>query len=44
MSLTMVCDADEEFYALFYADDPAMTQELLMDLYRDAALLADGIR
>lgn len=44
MSLTMLCEADEEFYALFYADDMAMTEELLMDLYKDAALLADSIR
>ena len=43
MALTMLYDADEELYELFWSGKPADAEELLMDLYKEAALLIDSI-
>ncbi|MBR7040417.1 MAG: hypothetical protein IKI24_01080 [Clostridia bacterium] len=43
MSLDILGDADGELYSLFYRSAPETAEELVMDLYKDAALLMGGI-
>ncbi len=43
MSLGILGDADGELYSLFYRSAPETAEELVMDLYRDAALLLGGM-
>lgn len=43
MSLGILGDADGELYSLFYRSAPETAEELVMDLYKDAALLIGGM-
>ena len=43
MSLGILGDADGELYSLFYRSAPETAEELVMDLYKEAALLLGGM-
>ena len=43
-SLDALRKADRNLYELLYTYEPATTEELIMDLYKDAAVLADSLK